>query len=84
MSSEEVQFLPYKEATRIVGAIQEEEDIHQPGHRILTVYNKDDKEICWFDFDEVLRDAAPKDKSEEKEAVSNYIMHHIPDWALDI
>ncbi len=84
MSSEEVHFLPYDEAVRIVAAIQEEEDIHQPGHRILTVYNQDNKEICWFDFDEVVRDAAPKDKSEEKEAVATYIMHHIPDWALDI
>jgi len=84
MSSEEVRFLPYEEAARIVAAIQEEEDIHQPGHRILTVYNQENKEICWFDFDEVMRDAASMDKSEEKEAVSRYIMHHIPDWALEI
>ena len=84
MSSEEVRFLPYEEAVRIVAAIQEEEDIHQPGHRILTIYNREDKEICWFDFEEVMRDVAPVDKSEEKEAVSNYIMHRIPDWALDI
>jgi len=84
MSSEEVRFLPYDEAVRIVAAIQEEEDIHQPDHRILTVYNQENKEICWFDFDEVVRDVATKDKSEQKEAVSEYIMHHIPDWALEI
>jgi len=84
MSSEEIRFLPYDEAVRIVAAIQEEEDIHQPDHRILTVYNQENKEICWFDFDEVVRDVATKDKSEQKEAVSEYIMHHIPDWALEI
>lgn len=84
MNSEEIQFLPYDEAARIVAAIQEEEDIHQPGHRILTVYNQEDKEICWFDFDEVMQDVSPVEKSEEKEAVSNYILHHIPDWALEI
>jgi len=84
MSSEEIHFLPYEEAVRIVAAIQEEEDVRQPDHRVLTVYNKDDKEICWFDFDELIRDLGPVEKSEEKEVVSDYIMHHIPDWALDL
>ncbi|HEB49038.1 MAG TPA: hypothetical protein ENI89_00355 [Desulfobulbus sp.] len=84
MSQEEVRFLPYEEALRIVAAIQEEEDVKRPNHRILTVYNHDDKEICWFDFDEVLRDAAPASKEEEKDVVANYIMHRIPEWALDI
>ena len=41
---ENIQFLPYEEAVRIVAAIQEEEDIHRPDHRILTVYNHNDKE----------------------------------------
>lgn len=84
MSSEEVTFLPYEEAMRIVAAIQEEEDIYQPEHRILTVYNHEDKEICWFDFEEVLQEVSPVEKSEEKEVVADYIMHHIPDWAVDI
>lgn len=84
MSSEEIRFLPYEEAARLVAAIQEEEDIHEPGHRILTVYNKENKEICWFDFEEVMREVAPVNKSEEKEVVSKYIMQHIPDWAVDI
>jgi hypothetical protein len=82
--SEEVRFLPYEEATKIVAAIQEEEDVERPNHRILTVYNHDDKEICWFDFDDVMKEIPPVDKSEEKEAVSDYIVRHIPDWALDI
>ncbi len=85
MSQEdEIRFLPYEEAVKIVAAIQEEEDVHRPDHRILTVYNHDDKEICWFDFDEVIEAAAAKDKSEAKDAVSNYILRHLPDWALDI
>jgi len=84
MSSEEVKFLPYEEAARLVAAIQEEEDIHQPGHRVLTVYNHDNKEICWFDFEEVMRDIGAVEKSEEKELVSKYIMQRIPDWAVDI
>lgn len=81
---EEIRFLPYEEAVRIVAAIQEEEDIHRPNHRILTVYNHADRELCWFDFDQVLQAVAPVDRSSEKEAVSEYILRHIPDWAMEI
>ncbi len=85
MSQEdEIRFLPYEEAVKIVAAIQEEEDIHRPDHHIFTVYNNDNKEICWFDFDEVIAAAAAKNKSEEKDAVSDYVLRHLPDWALDI
>lgn len=84
MSSEEIKFLLPEEAARLIAAIQEEEDIHNPGHRILTIYNHDNKEICWFDFDEVMRDVGAVEKSEEKEVVANYIMQRIPDWAADI
>lgn len=79
--NEEVRFLPYEQAVKIVAAIQEEEDIQRPNHCILTVYNHDDKEICWFDFDEVLQEISPVEKSQEKEMVSDYILHHLPDWA---
>lgn len=85
MSGEEVRFLPYDEAVRLVGAIQEEEDIRRPNHRILTVYNQEDKEICWFDFDDVMQELGVTKNSEEaKGKVTEYVMHHIPDWALDI
>jgi len=67
-----------------VAAIQEEEHVLEANRRVLTVYNHDDKEICWFDFDEVLRDAAPKNKADEKEVVQDYILRHIPDWARDM
>lgn len=81
---EEIRFLSYEEALRIVAAIQEEEDVHRPNHRILTVYNHADKELCWFDFDEVMQAVASVDRSNEKEVVSDYILRHIPDWAREI
>lgn len=81
---EEIHFLPYEEAVKLVAAIQEEEDIEKPDHRILTVYNHDNKEICWFDFEEVMEAISPVEKSQEKEVVSEYILRHLPDWACDI
>ena len=84
MSEEEIKFLSVEEASNIVAAIQEEEDIEDPNHRILTVYSKEDKEICWFDYDEVLRDVNPGKGDDAKDMVTNYILQRIPDWALDI
>ena len=80
----EIKFLPYEEAVKIVAAIQEEEDIERPDHRVLTVYSHDDREICWFEFDEVMQAVSPDNKFEKKEAVSEYILHHLPDWVIDI
>ena len=82
--NKEVRFLPYEEAVNIVAAVQEEEDVHQPNHRILAVYNHEDKEICWFDFDEIMQAVGPVSKEEEKEVVSEYILNHLPDWVLEI
>lgn len=84
MSQEEVRFLPYEEAVKLVAAIQEEEDIEKPNRRILTIYNHADKEICWFDFDEVMTEVGTVKGEAQKERVSEYILNHIPDWALDI
>ena len=85
MSDEQIVFLPYEEAQRLVAAIQEEEDIDDPDHRILTVYNHQDKEICWFDFVETMRDAGiSKNDETSKARLTEYIMRHIPDWARDI
>ncbi|NLX19496.1 MAG: hypothetical protein GXY53_09515 [Desulfobulbus sp.] len=84
MSDDELRFLPYDEAVRLVAAIQEEEDIDDPEHRILTVYSTHDKELCWFDFDEVMRDAGVQDTDvAAKEKVTEYILRHIPDWVLE-
>ena len=84
MSEDQIRFLSYEEAARIVAAIQEEEDLDDPDHRVLTVYNHQDTEICWFDFEEVMRDAGIKATDPDaQEKVTEYVMHHIPDWALE-
>jgi len=84
MDEEKITFLDFKEAAKIVGAIQEEEDIEQVNKRILTVYSRDDRELCWFDFEEVMADVGDVPKDSVKEAVNNYILHRIPTWVLDI
>lgn len=84
MDDKEMVFLPYEQAAEIVGAIQEEEDIHRKNKRILTVYNQDDKEICWFDFEEVMTDIGDIPAGEKTAAVQHYVLNRIPEWALDI
>ena len=84
MAESETKFLSFQEAAKLVAAIQEEENIHNQDRRILTVYNHDDRELCWFDFEEVLQEIGPGDKQQQQDAVQNYILHHIPDWVLDL
>ena len=84
MSAEEINFLSYQEAVKIVGAIQEEEDVEVPERRILMVYSVDDKELCWFDFDEVMAAIGKVEAGEKKEAVQNYILNRIPDWVHEL
>jgi len=80
----EVRFLPYEKAVDIVEAIQEEEDIENPDHRIFTVYSKENRELCWFDFDEVIQDVQPTKGDKGREQVTEYILHRIPNWVLDL
>ena len=84
MNKDEIRYLAFEEAAKLVGAIQEEEDIQQSNKRILTVYSKANKELCWFDYDDVIQDIGDVAKADQKEAVQSYILAHIPDWALDI
>ena len=84
MSEEEICFLSFEEASRIVAAIQEEEDIKDPDHRIFTVYSKEDRELCWFDYDEIISEVNPGKGDDAREMVTNYILHRIPDWVLDL
>ena len=84
MSEDDLKFLSYDEAVSLVGAIQEEEDIDRANHRILTVYSNEDKELCWFDFEEIMDEVKDVPKGEKKEAVQNYILNHLPDWVKDI
>lgn len=84
MSEEEIRFLPFEEASRIVGAIQEEEDIEDPDHRIFTVYSKENKELCWFDYNDVISEINPGKGDTGREMVTEYILNRIPDWVLDL
>ncbi|MBE0584188.1 MAG: hypothetical protein IH612_10580 [Desulfofustis sp.] len=83
MSEDAMEFLSYDEALKIVAAIQEEEDIHHENRRVLTVYNYDDREICWFDFAEVMEAVGEVPAGERKQSVQDYILKHIPTWARD-
>jgi stringent starvation protein B len=80
MSEQEIKFLPYDEAIKIVAAIQEEEDLDDPNRRVLTVYNHEDGEVCWFDFEEVMEAVGREPKENQKERVTDYILRHLPDW----
>jgi hypothetical protein len=84
MSDNEMKFLSYAEAVALVGAIQEEEDIENNDRRILTVYSKYDRELCWFDFEEVLAEIGQVESEDRKLAVQNYILNRIPDWVHDL
>ncbi|MFT5728309.1 MAG: hypothetical protein ACI8PB_002462 [Desulforhopalus sp.] len=84
MSNEEIEFLSVAEAAQLVGAIQEEEDIEVENRQILTVYSKDNKELCWFDFAEVQNDIGNIEAGERKEAVHAYILQRIPAWVKEL
>lgn len=77
--AEEVKYIPYELAMKIVGNVIEEEHISEPNRRILTVYDKNGKEICWFDAEEVMAEAQNK----SKEGAVELILHQIPEWAVD-
>lgn len=84
MGTDDVKFLSYDEALKLVGAIQEEEDVDTPDKRVLMVYSIEDKELCWFDFDEVMVAVGQVEAGQRKEAVQNYILNRIPTWAHDL
>jgi len=84
VSGEEVRFLPVEQASALVGAIQEEEDVEDESRRILMVYSKEEKELCWFDFDEVVREIKPDKGDKGRMQVTEYILRRIPDWVLEL
>ena len=85
MSDQDIRYLSYEEAIKIVGAIQEEEHPGDCNRRIFTVYDQHDKEICWFDAEDTIAIVAPgmvNPKKEKTQAlVEAYILNHIPDWS---
>ena len=84
MSNDEVKFLSVTEAGKLVGAVQEEEDIDVENRRILTVYSKDNTELCWFDFEEVMNDVGNVEAGDRKDAVQAYILQRIPAWVNEL
>lgn len=87
--TEEIRYIPFELAKKLVGAVMEEEHIHEPGRRVLTVYDINDKEICWYDADEIMEEMAqseggiPKGKDEMKARAVELILHQIPAWAVE-
>ena len=85
MSDQDIRYLSYEEAIKIVGAIQEEEHPVDFNRRIFTVYDQHDKEICWFDAEDTIAIVAPGKVNPKKEKiqtlVEGYILNHIPDWS---
>lgn len=87
--SEETNFIPYELAKKIVGAVMEEEHLHEPGRRILTVYDIRENELCWFDAEDIMHELAqqegglPKKKDDVKAAAVELIMRKIPEWAVE-
>lgn len=84
MSDVDISYLSLADASQLVGAIQEEEDIHNQDRQILTVYNKENRELCWFDFEELEQALGDVPKDQKKDMIQDYILKHIPGWALDI
>jgi hypothetical protein len=84
--SEGSDFIPYEVAMQVVGNIVEEEHLHELNRRVLTVYDKDGCEMCWYDAEEIMNEAVidnPKDKDGVKMACVDVIMRQIPKWALE-
>lgn len=75
---DELRFIPYEQAKKIVAEIIEMEHPTKEGKRIFNVYNYHGKSICWFDADEV---EAEVDATEFSE-IEEHILHFIPDWAV--
>jgi hypothetical protein len=89
MSAEDMQCIPYELAKKLVGAVMEEEHIHQANRRVLTVYDTSDQEICWFEAEDIFAEMAaseggiPKREDEMKAKAVELILHQIPVWAVE-
>ncbi|HIJ77768.1 MAG: hypothetical protein OEY01_00490 [Desulfobulbaceae bacterium] len=87
--SEEVKCISFELAQKIVGAVMEEEHLHDSNRRVLTVYDIKDREICWYDAEDIMRELAeteggiPKKEDELKAKAVEHIMHQIPEWAVE-
>ncbi|MFZ5776154.1 MAG: hypothetical protein ACOY3Z_11785 [Thermodesulfobacteriota bacterium] len=89
MSDETTKCIPYELAKKLVGGVMEEEHLHESNRRVLTVYDTNEQEICWFDAEEIMREMAeseggiPRNEDEMKAKAVEMIMHQIPEWAVE-
>jgi len=83
--TEQNEFIPYEVAKEIVGNVIEEEHIREENRRILTVYDKSGRELCWFDAKEILDEIKDCGKKGDdlKIAAVEHILHQIPVWAVE-
>ncbi|MGV1099906.1 hypothetical protein ACUUL3_10930 [Thiovibrio sp. JS02] len=89
MSTDEVKCIPYELAKKLVGAVMEEEHLHETNRRVLTVYDSNEQEICWFDAEDIMAEMAaseggiPKKADDMKAKAVEMILHQIPEWAVE-
>ena len=82
--SEEEKFVPPEVARKLISEIVDEEHLHDPNRRILTVYGLKGEELCWFDTEEVMKEiGATKENEKSKEAAVEYVFNHLPVWAVE-
>lgn len=82
--AEEEKFVPVAIARKLISEIVDEEHLHEPDRRILTVYGPGGKELCWFDTADILKEiGAVKENEQTKEAAVEYIFNHLPVWAAE-
>jgi len=89
MDMEQGQCIPYELAKKLVAAVMEEEHLQEANRRVLTVYDANEQEICWFDAEEIMKEMAaseggiPRNEDEMKAKAVELILHQIPRWAVD-
>jgi len=89
MHAENMQCIPYEVAKKLVGAVMEEEHLHEANRRVLTVYGTYDQEICWFDAEDIFAEMAdseggiPKNDEDMKAKAVELVLHQIPKWAVE-
>jgi hypothetical protein len=89
MGQEEAQCVPYELAKKLVAAVMEEEHLYESNRRVLTVYDANEQEICWFDAEEIMKEMAaseggvPRNEDEMKAKAVELILHQIPRWAVE-
>lgn len=82
--SEEEKFVPVAIARKLISEIVDEEHLHEPDRRVLTVYGPNGKELCWFDTADIMKElGVTKENQETKEAAVEYIFNHLPVWAVE-